>query len=283
MSEINLIVDNSTKMYMREMGNIPMLTPEEEKQYAELAALGDPVAKNKLVESNLRLVVSVAKHYIGCGVSFQDLIQEGNIGLIKAVDKYDLDRGFRFSTYATWWIKQTISRAITDQNRLIRIPAHMTETINKIKKISRELTLSLQKEPSIKDIADALGITEEELVEINQYMNSISSLDTPLDEGDGDDTVESLIPDTNAIDPEESCEQADMLASINKVLATLSDREAEILCLRFGLNGHQAMTLEEVGEYEGLTKERIRQLEIKALQKLRNPNRSRLLKDYLEY
>ena len=283
MSEINLIVDNSTKMYMREMGNIPMLTPEEEKQYAELAALGDPVAKNKLVESNLRLVVSVAKHYIGCGVSFQDLIQEGNIGLIKAVDKYDLNRGFRFSTYATWWIKQTISRAITDQNRLIRIPAHMTETINKIKKISRELTLSLQKEPSIKDIADALGITEEELVEINQYMNSISSLDTPLDEGDGDDTVESLIPDTNAIDPEESCEQADMLASINKVLATLSDREAEILCLRFGLNGHQAMTLEEVGEHEGLTKERIRQLEIKALQKLRNPNRSRLLKDYLEY
>jgi len=283
MSEINLMVDNSTKMYMREMGNIPMLTPEEEKRYAELAALGDPVAKNKLVESNLRLVVSVAKHYIGCGVSFQDLIQEGNIGLIKAVDKYDLDRGFRFSTYATWWIKQTISRAITDQNRLIRIPAHMTETINKIKKVSRELTLSLQKEPSFKDIADALGISEKELIEINQYMNSISSLDTPLDEGDGDDTVESLIPDTKAIDPEENCEQADMLATINKVLATLSDREAEILRLRFGLDGHQAMTLEEVGEYEGLTKERIRQLEIKALQKLRNPNRSRLLKDYLEY
>jgi len=283
MSEINLMVDNSTKMYMREMGNIPMLTPEEEKRYAELAALGDPVAKNKLVESNLRLVVSVAKHYIGCGVSFQDLIQEGNIGLIKAVDKYDLDRGFRFSTYATWWIKQTISRAITDQNRLIRIPAHMTETINKIKKVSRELTLSLQKEPSFKDIADALGISEKELIEINQYMNSISSLDTPLDEGDGDDTVESLIADTKAIDPEENCEQADMLATINKVLATLSDREAEILRLRFGLDGHQAMTLEEVGEYEGLTKERIRQLEIKALQKLRNPNRSRLLKDYLEY
>jgi len=283
MSEINLMVDNSTKMYMREMGNIPMLTPEEEKRYAELAALGDPVAKNKLVESNLRLVVSVAKHYIGCGVSFQDLIQEGNIGLIKAVDKYDLGRGFRFSTYATWWIKQTISRAITDQNRLIRIPAHMTETINKIKKISRELTLSLQKEPSFKDIADALGISEKELIEINQYMNSISSLDTPLDEGDGDDTVESLIADTKAIDPEENCEQADMLATINKVLATLSDREAEILRLRFGLDGHQAMTLEEVGEYEGLTKERIRQLEIKALQKLRNPNRSRLLKDYLEY
>jgi RNA polymerase primary sigma factor len=283
MSEINLMVDNSTKMYMREMGNIPMLTPEEEKRYAELAALGDPVAKNKLVESNLRLVVSVAKHYIGCGVSFQDLIQEGNIGLIKAVDKYDLGRGFRFSTYATWWIKQTISRAITDQNRLIRIPAHMTETINKIKKVSRELTLSLQKEPSFKDIADALGISEKELIEINQYMNSISSLDTPLDEGDGDDTVESLIADTKAIDPEENCEQADMLATINKVLATLSDREAEILCLRFGLNGHQAMTLEEVGEYEGLTKERIRQLEIKALQKLRNPNRSKLLKDYLEY
>ncbi len=273
-------LENAVKLYMQEMGHIPMLSPEEEKHYAELAAMGDPIAKNKLVESNLRLVVSVAKHYIGCGVSFQDLIQEGNIGLIKAVDKYDLDRGFRFSTYATWWIKQTISRAITDQSRTIRIPGHMTELINKIKKSSRQLTVALQREPSYAEIAKDLKIKEEEVAEAYQYITSIASLDDPIDDGE-ETTIGSLIADNQVVDPVENCEHNDMVAAIEKVLSTLSEREADILRLRFGLQGHDPLTLEEVGKKHDLTKERIRQIEIKALQKLRNPSRSRILKDYL--
>lgn len=273
-------LENAVKLYMQEMGHIPMLSPEEERHYAELAAMGDPIAKNKLVESNLRLVVSVAKHYIGCGVSFQDLIQEGNIGLIKAVDKYDLDRGFRFSTYATWWIKQTISRAITDQSRTIRIPGHMTELINKIKKSSRQLTVALQREPSYAEIAKDLKIKEEEVAEAYQYITSIASLDDPIDDGE-ETTIGSLIADNQVVDPVENCEHNDMVTAIEKVLSTLSEREADILRLRFGLQGHDPLTLEEVGKKHDLTKERIRQIEIKALQKLRNPSRSRILKDYL--
>lgn len=275
-------VDNSMKMYMREMGNIPMLTQEEERHYAELAAMGDPVAKNKLVESNLRLVVSVAKHYIGCGVSFQDLVQEGNIGLMKAVDKYDLNRGFRFSTYATWWIKQTISRAIADQNRIIRIPAHMTELINKIKRASRRLTVSLQRDPTDKEIAEELGVEEKEIKEANKYIVSIASLDTPLGTEDDDVTLETFIADYNTADPISNCEHQDMVKAVDKVLGTLSQREADILRLRFGLNGEAPLTLEEVGQKYNLTKERIRQIEVKALQKLRNPSRSKVLKDYVE-
>jgi RNA polymerase primary sigma factor len=279
----NQMTDNSVKMYMREMGNIPMLTLDEERKCAELAALGDQAAKNKLVESNLRLVVSVAKHYIGCGVPFQDLIQEGNIGLIKSVDKYDLDRGFRFSTYATWWIKQTLSRAIADQSKTIRIPNHMTELINKIKKSSRLLTVVLNREPTHAEIAKDLGVKEEEVTEAYNYMTTMMSLDDPVDDGDGEVTLGALIADNNVVDPVENCERQDMIAAIDKVLGTLSDREADILRLRFGLGGDQAMTLEEVGEKHHLTKERIRQIEIKALQKLRNPSRSRILKDYLTY
>lgn len=274
-------IDNSMKMYMREMGSIPMLSPEEEKRYAELAAMGDPVAKNKLVESNLRLVVSVAKHYIGCGVAFQDLIQEGNIGLMKAVDKYDVNRGFRFSTYATWWIKQTISRAIADQSKTIRIPAHLTELVNKVKRASRKLTVILQRDPTDKEIADELGIEEKDVKEANRYAIAITSLDSPIGTEDDEATLETFIADDNAIDPIEKCERQDMTNTIEKVLSTLSQREADILKMRFGLTGKQPMTLEEVGKEYGLTKERIRQIETKALQKLRHPSRSKVLKDYL--
>ena len=278
---MNEITDNSMKMYMREMGNIPILSLEEERHYAQQAAIGDQAAKNKLIESNLRLVVSVAKHYIGCGVPFQDLIQEGNIGLMKAVDKYDLNKGFRFSTYATWWIKQTISRAIADQNRIIRVPVHMTELINKIKKASRELTVKLQRDPTDAEIADKLGLKEDEITEANKYVISISSFDTPVGGEDEEVTIGSFIADNSVEDPIENCEKEEMQKAIDNVLSTLSEREANILKLRFGLNGNQPMTLEEVGKQYGLTKERIRQIEIKALQKLRNPVRSNMLKDYL--
>lgn len=273
-------VDSSMKMYMHEMGSIPMLSAEEEKHYAELAAMGDPVAKNKLVESNLRLVVSVAKHYMGCGIAFQDLIQEGNIGLIKAVDKYDVNRGFRFSTYATWWIKQTISRAIADQGKIIRIPAHLTELINKVKRASRKLTVTLQRDPTDKEIADVLGIEEKDVKEANKYAIAMMSLDTPI--GDEDDlTLETFIADNSSVDPIASCERQDMINTIEKVLSTLTPREADILKKRFGFDGSQPMTLEEVGKEYNLTKERIRQIETKALQKLRHPSRSKVLKDYL--
>lgn len=275
-------IDSSMKMYMREMGNIPMLTLDEERHFAERAAAGDPIAKNKLIESNLRLVVSVAKHYIGCGVSFQDLIQEGNIGLMKAVDRYDLNKGFRFSTYATWWIKQTISRAVSDQSRIIRVPVHISELINKIKRASRELTISLHRDPTVKELANKLEISENEIYEANQYAISMSSLDM-LVGGEDDDvtTIGSFVADPNIIDPVEVCEQKDLTKTINQVLNTLTPREADILRLRFGLNGTVPMTLEEVGKKYGLTKERIRQIETKSLQKLRNPARSKALQEYI--
>lgn len=275
------LVDNSMKMYMHEMGDIPMLTLQEEQQYAKSAAMGDETAKAKLVEANLRLVVSVAKHYIGCGVPFQDLIQEGNIGLMKAVEKYDLSKGFRFSTYATWWIKQTISRAISDQNRIIRVPVHMTEMINKIKKATHELNVQLKREPSTAEIAKYLQVSEDEIKEANQYVISLISLDTPVGGEDDDTTIGSLIPDNTIKDPIENCEIQDTDDAIQKVLSTLSEREANILKLRFGLGSDQPMTLEEVGKRYDLTKERIRQIETKALQKLRNPNRSKILREYL--
>ncbi len=280
MKKEDSVIDNSIKMYMKEMGSIPMLSLEEEQYYAKRAAAGDPIAKNKLIESNLRLVVSMAKHYIGCGVSFQDLIQEGNIGLIKAVDKYDLSRGYRFSTYASWWIKQTISRAIADQNRIIRLPVHTAEMINKIKKTTRELTSTLHREPSISELAQHIGVEEKEIKEAKKYILSISSLDVPV--GDEEETTfEAFIPDLEAVNPIEECENQDMKNAIDKVLKTLSNREAEILKMRFGLNGYKPLTLEEVGQQYGLTKERIRQIETKALQKLRNPSRSKMLKEYI--
>lgn len=272
------VVDNSIKIYMREMGQFSMLSAEKEVELANRIAEGDQSAKNKLVEANLRLVVSLARHYQGCGLSYQDLIQEGNIGLIKAAEKFDVSKGFRFSTYASWWIKQALSRAIADQSRTIRIPVHMTENINKFKKTERELLSKLNREPKIKEIADAMGISEKQAKEIQSYIVEPTSLDIQV--GDDDDTtIGSFIEDTHFVNPESAYIKESNGDVVNAVLDTLSDREANILRLRFGIGGKKAMTLEEVGKEYGLTRERIRQIEAKALRKLRHPSRANILKE----
>ena len=272
------VVDNSITIYMREMGQFSMLSADEEIKLANRIAEGDQSAKNELVEANLRLVVSLARHYQGCGLSYQDLIQEGNIGLIKAAEKFDVSKGFRFSTYASWWIKQALSRAIADQSRTIRIPVHMTENINKFKKTERELLSQLNREPKIKEIADAMGISEKQAKEIQSYIVEPTSLDIQV--GDDDDTtIGSFIEDTHFINPESAYIKESNGDIVNAVLDTLSDREANILRLRFGIGGKKAMTLEEVGKEYGLTRERIRQIEAKALRKLRHPSRANILKE----
>lgn len=272
------VVDNSIKIYMREMGQFSMLSANEEIELAHRIAEGDQSAKNELVEANLRLVVSLARHYQGCGLSYQDLIQEGNIGLIKAAEKFDVSKGFRFSTYASWWIKQALSRAIADQSRTIRIPVHMTENINRFKKIERELLNQLNREPKIKEIADAMGISEKQAKEIQSYIVEPTSLDIQV--GDDDDTtIGSFIEDTHFVNPESAYIKESNGDVVNAVLDTLSDREANILRLRFGIGGKKAMTLEEVGKEYGLTRERIRQIEAKALRKLRHPSRANILKE----
>lgn len=272
------VVDNSIKIYMREMGQFSMLSADEEIKLAHRIAEGDQSAKNELVEANLRLVVSLARHYQGCGLSYQDLIQEGNIGLIKAAEKFDVSKGFRFSTYASWWIKQALSRAIADQSRTIRIPVHMTENINKFKKIERELLSKLNREPKIKEIADVMGISEKQAKEIQSYIVEPTSLDIQV--GDDDDTtIGSFIEDTHFVNPESAYIKESNGDVVNAVLDTLSDREANILRLRFGIGGKKAMTLEEVGKEYGLTRERIRQIEAKALRKLRHPSRANILKE----
>lgn len=272
------VVDNSIKIYMREMGQFSMLSADEEVKLAHRIAEGDQFAKNELVEANLRLVVSLARHYQGCGLSYQDLIQEGNIGLIKAAEKFDVSKGFRFSTYASWWIKQALSRAIADQSRTIRIPVHMTENINKFKKTERELLSKLNREPKVKEIADAMGISEKQAKEIQSYIVEPTSLDIQV--GDDDDTtIGSFIEDTHFVNPESAYIKESNGDVVNAVLDTLSDREANILRLRFGIGGKKAMTLEEVGKEYGLTRERIRQIEAKALRKLRHPSRANILKE----
>ena len=272
------VVDNSIKIYMREMGQFSMLSADEEIKLAKRIAEGDQSAKNELVEANLRLVVSLARHYQGCGLSYQDLIQEGNIGLIKAAEKFDVSKGFRFSTYASWWIKQALSRAIADQSRTIRIPVHMTENINKFKKTERELLSKLNREPKVKEIADAMGISEKQAKEIQSYIVEPTSLDIQV--GDDDDTtIGSFIEDTHFVNPESAYIKESNGDVVNAVLDTLSDREANILRLRFGIGGKKAMTLEEVGKEYGLTRERIRQIEAKALRKLRHPSRANILKE----
>lgn len=274
------VVDNSIKIYMREMGQFSMLSADEEVKLAHRIAEGDQSAKNELVEANLRLVVSLARHYQGCGLSYQDLIQEGNIGLIKAAEKFDVSKGFRFSTYASWWIKQALSRAIADQSRTIRIPVHMTENINKFKKTERELLSKLNREPKIKEIADVMGISEKQAKEIQSYIVEPTSLDIQV--GDDDDTtIGSFIEDTHFVNPESAYIKESNGDVVNAVLDTLSDREANILRLRFGIGGKKAMTLEEVGKEYGLTRERIRQIEAKALRKLRHPSRANILKEYM--
>lgn len=273
-----VVVDNSIKIYMREMGQFSMLSADEEIKLAHRIAEGDQSAKNELVEANLRLVVSLARHYQGCGLSYQDLIQEGNIGLIKAAEKFDISKGFRFSTYASWWIKQALSRAIADQSRTIRIPVHMTENINKFKKTERELLSKLNREPKVKEIADAMGISEKQAKEIQSYIVEPTSLDIQV--GDDDDTtIGSFIEDTHFVNPESAYIKESNGDVVNAVLDTLSDREANILRLRFGIGGKKAMTLEEVGKEYGLTRERIRQIEAKALRKLRHPSRANILKE----
>lgn len=272
------VVDNSIKIYMHEMGQFSMLSADEEVKLAHRIAEGDQSAKNELVEANLRLVVSLARHYQGCGLSYQDLIQEGNIGLIKAAEKFDVSKGFRFSTYASWWIKQALSRAIADQSRTIRIPVHMTENINKFKKTERELLSKLNREPKVKEIADAMGISEKQAKEIQSYIVEPTSLDIQV--GDDDDTtIGSFIEDTHFVNPESAYIKESNGDVVNAVLDTLSDREANILRLRFGIGGKKAMTLEEVGKEYGLTRERIRQIEAKALRKLRHPSRANILKE----
>lgn len=272
-----VIVDNSTQMYMHEMGAIPLLTPEEEYNLAVEIEKGSTEAFNKLVESNLRLVASIAKQYQGCGLSYQDLIQEGNIGLIKAAKKFDVSKGFRFSTYATWWVKQAISRAIADQSKTIRIPVHMTENINKIKKIERQLTITLGHEPNNKEIAEFMGITHKEVEDIRAYNTDTISLDIQINDDDGA-TLGSLIEDTKFKNPLDICSEVSDKDTLNLVLDTLSDRENQILKMRFGVDRDRPMTLEEVGQEFNLTRERIRQIEAKALRKLRHPSRANVLK-----
>ena len=284
--EIDVEVDsdcsNSIKMYLREIGKIALLTADEEIELAKRIEKGDQEAKKQLVEANLRLSVSVAKRYIGCGISFLDLIQEGNLGLMKAAEKYDYTKGFRFSTYATWWIKQTISRAIADQSKTIRIPAHIVENVNKLRKVQREMTAALGKEPTNSQLAIAMKVDEKTIVEWFSYMGDTTSLDVQV--GDEEDTtIGSLIEDTSCVNPADVVLAEDQAATLDLVLSTLPQKEAGIVRYRFGLMDGNAKTLEEVGQIYNLSRERIRQLEAKALRKLRHPVRSKMLKDAIAF
>ena len=275
----DVMTENSMKLYMREMGKIDMLSADEEHRLAVLVASGDQDARNQLVEANLRLVCSLAKHYQGCGLTYQDLIQEGNIGLIKAAEKFDAEKGFRFSTYATWWIKQAISRAIADQARTIRVPVHMAENVNKVKKIERQLLAELQHEPTNAEIAKVMKMSEEQIAEIKSYMTDTTSLDIQVGDDDDGTTIGSFVEDTHFVNPADAYVIAANGEIVDMVLSTLSDREANIIRMRFGIGQDRAMTLEEVGKEFSLTRERIRQIEAKALRKLRHPSRAGILKE----
>jgi RNA polymerase primary sigma factor len=273
---------NSLKMYLREIGKVALLTADEEIDLAKRIEAGDEEAKKQLVEANLRLSVSVAKKYIGCGISFLDLIQEGNLGLMKAAEKYDYTKGFRFSTYATWWIKQTISRAIADQSKTIRIPAHVVESVNKLRKVQREMTAALGKEPTHRQLAIAMKVDEKTIAEWFTYMHDTTSLDVQV--GDEEDTtIGSLVEDTSCVNPADVVLAEDQSATLEIVLSTLPQKEADIVRYRFGLMDGTAKTLEEVGQIYNLSRERIRQLEAKALRKLRHPSRSKMLKDAIAF
>ena len=274
-------IDDPVRMYLKEIGKIPLLKPHEEIEYAKRMLEGDEIAKQRLVEANLRLVVSIAKRYVGRGMLFLDLIQEGNLGLIKAVEKFDYERGFKFSTYATWWIRQAITRAIADQARTIRIPVHMVETINKLIRVSRQLLQELGRDPKPEEIAKEMDMSEEKVREIMKIAQDPVSLETPIGEEE-DSHLGDFIPDEDALAPAEAAAYSLLKDQIEEVLGSLNEREQKVLKLRFGLEDGRARTLEEVGKEFDVTRERIRQIEAKALRKLRHPSRSKKLRDYLD-
>lgn len=274
-------IEDPVRMYLKEIGKVPLLTAEEEIELAKRMELGDEEAKKRLAEANLRLVVSIAKRYVGRGMLFLDLIQEGNLGLIKAVEKFDYRKGYKFSTYATWWIRQAITRAIADQARTIRIPVHMVETINKLIRVSRQLLQELGREPTPEEIAEELDMPVERVREILKISQEPVSLETPIGEEE-DSHLGDFIQDDNVPVPAEAAAATLLKEQLDEVLDTLTEREQKVLRLRFGMNDGRARTLEEVGKEFDVTRERIRQIEAKALRKLRHPSRSRKLRDYLE-
>lgn len=277
----NATVDDPVRIYLQDIGKIPLLTAEEEIVLAKRIECGDEIAKQELREANLRLVVSIARKYVGRNMDFLDLIQEGNIGLIKAVDKFDWRKGFKFSTYATWWIRQAITRAIADQARTIRVPVHMVETINKVVRLQRLLLQTLGREPTTKELADEMGISEEKVQEILRISQEPVSLETPIGE-EADSHLGDFIPDEEAESPSDITALSMLKEQLDDVLGSLTAREQQVLKLRFGLEDGRPRTLEEVGKQFDVTRERIRQIEAKALRKLRHPSRSKKLKDYLD-
>jgi len=277
----NVSTEDPVRMYLKEIGKVPLLTADEEVELSMRMENGDETAKQRLAEANLRLVVSIAKRYVGRGMQFLDLIQEGNLGLIKAVEKFDYEKGYKFSTYATWWIRQAITRAIADQARTIRIPVHMVETINRLTRIQRQLLQDLGREPSPEEIAEEMKLPVEKVLEIQKISQEPVSLETPIGEEE-DSHLGDFLPDENIQTPADAASYSMLREQLYEVLETLTDREQKVLRLRFGLDDGRARTLEEVGKEFNVTRERIRQIEAKALRKLRHPSRSRKLKDYLE-
>lgn len=276
--EIN--TTDPVRMYLKEIGKIPLLSQEEEQEVGKRIAEGDEEASKRMVEANLRLVVSVAKHYLGRGMQLLDLVQEGNMGLLKAVEKFDYTKGYKFSTYATWWIRQSITRAVADQARTIRIPVHMVETINRVSRTSRALVQTLGREPTLAEISREVGIPEDRIAEVIKISQDPVSLETPVGEED-DSHLGDFIPDQIVKEPAESASFNMLREQLNEVMQTLSPRECKVLRLRFGLEDGRPHTLEEVGKEFDVTRERVRQIEAKALRKLRHPSRSRMLKDFL--